>query len=330
MERTLLFSCILWIAISYANSQDNGPQIDFQRILEAGGSQAIDKIQVDSSSTDTFQVMCRVNNVNQLFKITTLKVQYKTSANAQDFTDLALLQNVDGINVDTYRTPVLASGAGSGWTVEGSFDTTSSNGRDSTLGVSRPVSSITCSNAVEYRCNLSYTMPGPDYNSATGMKSKELDVQDSDADSQPNTGPATAGSGSAGVIAGAVIGALVAIVIIVLLVYFLWYRRRSAGDDYTTKEEQGASNPNLAPNALYSVPDKKGHENRGLDEPHESSRHHHRYDNANDGYERNGRKNHAMDRDDDDDYHSRDGSPSFGHSNHMGIDPVHGSIGTGV
>ncbi|XP_052806758.1 uncharacterized protein LOC128236012 isoform X2 [Mya arenaria] len=468
MERTLLFSCILWIAISYANSQDNGPQIDFQRILEAGGSQAIDKIQVDSSSTDTFQVMCRVNNVNQLFKITTLKVQYKTSANAQDFTDLALLQNVDGINVDTYRTPVLASGAGSGWTVEGSFDTTSSNGRDSTLGVSRPVSSITCSNAVEYRCNLSYTMPGPDYNSATGMKSKELDVQVlpttitrnvynmsslsgslqvslfdtiepfyvgqtvkmeclanigsyngtaqirwlksnivpgsplapyfspdavlgdpqstvncvyqqmdsvtynmtaqdagrtaenrlhfqcyvyipsmnwespeddrgnfkfivySDADSQPNTGPATAGSGSAGVIAGAVIGALVAIVIIVLLVYFLWYRRRSAGDDYTTKEEQGASNPNLAPNALYSVPDKKGHENRGLDEPHESSRHHHRYDNANDGYERNGRKNHAMDRDDDDDYHSRDGSPSFGHSNHMGIDPVHGSIGTGV
>ncbi|XP_052806759.1 uncharacterized protein LOC128236012 isoform X3 [Mya arenaria] len=400
MERTLLFSCILWIAISYANSQDNGPQIDFQRILEAGGSQAIDKIQVDSSSTDTFQVMCRVNNVNQLFKITTLKVQYKTSANAQDFTDLALLQNVDGINVDTYRTPVLASGAGSGWTVEGSFDTTSSNGRDSTLGVSRPVSSITCSNAVEYRCNLSYTMPGPDYNSATGMKSKELDVQVlpttitrnvynmsslsgslqvslfdtiepfyvgqtvkmeclanigsyngtaqirwlksnivpgsplapyfspdavlgdpqstvncvyqqmdsvtynmtaqdagrtaenrlhfqcyvyipsmnwespeddrgnfkfivySDADSQPNTGPATAGTSNIGAIIGGVIGGLVAIIIICALIWILLYGRDrlnmcSGGDEYTTKEEQGASNPNLAPNALYSVPDKK-------------------------------------------------------------------------
>ncbi|WAR05511.1 hypothetical protein MAR_020880 [Mya arenaria] len=121
--------------------------------------------------------MCRVNNVNQLFKIATLKVQYKTSANAQDFTDLALLQNIDDTNVDTHQKPVLASGAGSGWTAEGSFDTTNGNGRDSTLGVSRPVSSITCSNAVEYRCYISYTKPGPDYISAVGIISKELDVQ---------------------------------------------------------------------------------------------------------------------------------------------------------
>ncbi|WAR05750.1 hypothetical protein MAR_021119 [Mya arenaria] len=157
--------------------QDNGLQIDFQRILEAGGSQSIDHIQVDSSSTDTFQVMCRVNSVNQLFRINTLRTQYKTSANTPDFTDLTILQNVDNANADTYQKPVLASGAGSGWTVEGSFDTTNSNGRDSTLGVSRPVSSIACSNAVEYRCHLTYTKPGPDYNTATGMKLKELDVK---------------------------------------------------------------------------------------------------------------------------------------------------------
>ncbi|XP_052806491.1 uncharacterized protein LOC128235729 [Mya arenaria] len=156
---------------------DNGLQIDFQRILEAGGSQSIDHIQVDSSSTDTFQVMCRVNSVNQLFRINTLRTQYKTSANTPDFTDLTILQNVDNANADTYQKPVLASGAGSGWTVEGSFDTTNSNGRDSTLGVSRPVSSIACSNAVEYRCHLTYTKPGPDYNTATGMKLKELDVK---------------------------------------------------------------------------------------------------------------------------------------------------------
>ncbi|WAR05874.1 hypothetical protein MAR_021243, partial [Mya arenaria] len=161
----------------YQARPDNGLQIEFQRILEAGGSQTIEHIKVDSSSTDKFQVMCRVNNVNQLFKITTLKVQYKTSANAQDYTDLAILQNIDTNNADTYRKPLLASGAGSSWTVEGSFDSTSSNGRDSTLGVSRPVSSMTCSNAVEYRCDLSYTMLGPAYNTANGMKSKELDVQ---------------------------------------------------------------------------------------------------------------------------------------------------------
>ena len=44
---------------------------------------------------------------------------------------------------------------------------------------------------------------------------------------------------------------------------------------------------------------------------------------------RGGRHNRAMDNDDDD-YHSRDGSPTMGHTNHMGVDPVHGSIGTGV
>ncbi|XP_052806585.1 uncharacterized protein LOC128235832 [Mya arenaria] len=121
--------------------------------------------------------MCRVNNVNQLFRINTLRVQYKASENAQVLTDLAILQNVDAAKPDTYQKPVLASGAGSSWTVVGSFDTTNSNGRDSTLGVSRPVSSITCSNAVEYRCHISYTKPGPDYSTETGIISKELDVQ---------------------------------------------------------------------------------------------------------------------------------------------------------
>lgn len=40
-----------------------------------------------------------------------------------------------------------------------------------------------------------------------------------------------------------------------------------------------------------------------------------------------GRHNYGMDRDDD--YHSRDGSPSMEHTNHMGMDHD-GSIGTGV
>ncbi|WAR05933.1 hypothetical protein MAR_021331, partial [Mya arenaria] len=157
--------------------QDNGMQIYFQRIVEGVGTQPIDQIQVDSSSPDRFQVMCTVNNVNQLFKIGTLRVQYKASKNAQEFTDLAFLQNVDANNEDTYQKPVLAFGTGSGWTVEGSFDSTNSNGRDSTLGVSRLVSSITCSNAVEYRCYISFTRPAPDYFTDTGIISKELDVQ---------------------------------------------------------------------------------------------------------------------------------------------------------
>ncbi|XP_052807065.1 uncharacterized protein LOC128236224 isoform X2 [Mya arenaria] len=153
--------------------QDNGLHIDFQRIVEDGGSANIEQIQVDSSSTDTFQIMCRVNNVNELFKINTLRLQF--TSNGQDYTELARLQNTDAANVDTQK-PVLASGAGSSWTVEGSFGT-NINGREGTLGVSRPVSSITCSNAVEYRCQLTYTKPGPGYISDTGIISKVLDVQ---------------------------------------------------------------------------------------------------------------------------------------------------------
>ncbi|KAH3815615.1 hypothetical protein DPMN_144143 [Dreissena polymorpha] len=70
----------------------------------------------------------------------------------------------------------------------------------------------------------------------------------------------------------------------------------------------------------------------------------HRY--ANDHYNRNdrkdrhdrrdrngqrgaGRKNYAMD-EDDEDYHSGDGSPTMNHSTHMGVDPEHGGIGTVV
>ncbi|XP_052806063.1 uncharacterized protein LOC128235290 [Mya arenaria] len=156
---------------------DNGLQIEFQSKIGDGESANIKQIQVDSSSTDRFQVVCMVNKVNELFKIGSLRIQYQASANAQDFTDLAVLQNVDDKNADTYQKPVLASGAGSGWIVEGSFDSTSSNGRDSTLGVSRLVSSITCSNAVEYRCHLVYIKPAPGFNSGTGIISKELDVQ---------------------------------------------------------------------------------------------------------------------------------------------------------
>ncbi|WAR05901.1 hypothetical protein MAR_021270, partial [Mya arenaria] len=154
----------------------NGLQIDFHRILQPGLSQTISQIQVDSSSTDTFQVMCRVNNVNDLFKISTLSVQFKANANAQVYTDLARLQNIDATDTVTYQKPVLASGAGSIWTVGGSFGS-NSYGKDSTLGVSRAVSSITCSNTVEYRCHLLYSMPAPGYNYASGIISKELDVK---------------------------------------------------------------------------------------------------------------------------------------------------------
>lgn len=68
---------------------------------------------------------------------------------------------------------------------------------------------------------------------------------------------------------------------------------------------------------------KRGHENRGLDEPHESRRHH--YQNG------PGKSNYGMDRDADD-YDSRDGSPTMTHQgiSHMGMDPMDGRIGTGV
>lgn len=69
--------------------------------------------------------------------------------------------------------------------------------------------------------------------------------------------------------------------------------------------------------------------NDGIDEPHESRGRRRERDYGRD-YDKHGRgrANYGMDRDDD--YHSRDGSPSMEHTNHMGMDPVDGSIGTGV
>ncbi|KAH3815569.1 uncharacterized protein LOC127835197 isoform X2 [Dreissena polymorpha] len=191
-------------------------------------------------------------------------------------------------------------------------------------------------NPLQFQCYVAVQTPFYETPEAT-RKNFFLRVFNENED-PTSGGLATAGSGDAGVIAGAVIGSLVGIVIIVLLVYFLWYRRRAAGDDYTTKEEQGASNPNLAPEPQYAQSTKKGHENRAMDERTDSS---HRY--ANDSYDRKdrhdrsdrngqrgvGRRNLALD-DDDEDYHSRDGSPTMNHSTHMGIDPEHGGIGTGV
>lgn len=78
---------------------------------------------------------------------------------------------------------------------------------------------------------------------------------------------------------------------------------------------------------VYLLFQKRGHENPGLDEPHEARRYH----------DRNGRgkANFGMDRDADADaYNSRDGSPTMSGSrdgiHHMGMDPMDGSIGTGV
>ncbi|XP_053409291.1 uncharacterized protein LOC123545162 isoform X2 [Mercenaria mercenaria] len=92
-------------------------------------------------------------------------------------------------------------------------------------------------------------------------------------DETPSSDTATAGSGDAGVIAGSVVGSLVLIVIIVLLVYFLWYRRRNSGEDYTTKEEYGSENPNMAPPVdTYASVDKHRksktpEHGNGVDEP---------------------------------------------------------------
>ena len=80
-------------------------------------------------------------------------------------------------------------------------------------------------------------------------------------------------------------------------------------------------------------------DNDGTDEPRETrssrgrDRDYHR--NPRDYDNRGGKRNYGMDRDEDyhsrdGDYYSRDGSPTMEHTNHMGIDPDNGSIGTGV
>ena len=148
----------------------HGLQVEFRRVTENGGSAVVNDVDVNADSTDTFQVVCRINNIGDLFKFTTIRV-FRVQSNAN--TTLAQMQNIDETATDTYRKPVLGNGV-SGWTAVGEYTT---NVRDSYVGVAKQMSAMSCNDAVIYRCEVPYTTPGPAFASQTGVKDKTLSVQ---------------------------------------------------------------------------------------------------------------------------------------------------------
>ena len=130
----------------------------------------INDVPVNAESTDTFQVVCRINNIGDLWKFSNFKVQrlYETY-----YQQLAQIQNIDETATDTYRKPVLSPGV-SGWTAVGEYTT---NPRDSYVGVARQLSFMSCNDAVTYRCEVAYTAPSPAFQPQTGVINKALSVQ---------------------------------------------------------------------------------------------------------------------------------------------------------
>jgi len=137
--------------------ESRGLQVEFRRVLEDGSMSVVNDVPVNAESTDTFQVVCRINNIGDLGKFSIISV-FRLQGNT--YMKLAQMQNILDIATDTYRKPVLGSGV-AGWTAVGEYAI--ANHRDSYVGVARPMSAMSCNDAVTYRCEVAYTAPSPDF-----------------------------------------------------------------------------------------------------------------------------------------------------------------------
>jgi len=133
--------------------------------------QPVNEVAVNAESTDAFQVVCRINNIGDLGKFTTIKV---VRVQGHSYQTLVQMQNIDVAATDKYRKPVLGSGV-LGWTAVGEYST--ANPRDSYVGVARQMSVMSCNDAVTYRCEVAYTTPSPDFLPQNGVINKTLFVQ---------------------------------------------------------------------------------------------------------------------------------------------------------
>ncbi|XP_052805647.1 uncharacterized protein LOC128235011 [Mya arenaria] len=86
------------------------------------------------------------------------------------------MHNVEPSITEIYKKPGSYSN-GSSWTDVGRFDNVTSNSRHSTLGVSRPLSSMTCSDAGVYSCDVGYINSSSIMVFHTGTIRKELKLQ---------------------------------------------------------------------------------------------------------------------------------------------------------
>jgi len=153
--------------------ENRGLQIEFQKINRDGRIQVINDIEVNAESGDTFRVVCKLNTTEDLLKFNTIKVLLRKLEN-DTLQTLAQMQNVDNTAPDTYRIPVLGEGV-SGWQAVGEYDTNTTNGRNSYVGVDRPVSVISCNDSATYACEIVYIDPG--FNVKNKIIHKQLSIQ---------------------------------------------------------------------------------------------------------------------------------------------------------
>jgi len=132
----------------------------------------VNDIEVNADNKETFQVICRINNIGDLGKFTTIS-GFRLQGNS--YQTLVQMQNVDNTSQHTYRKPVLGTSV-SGWRAVGEYDTGNANARDSYVGVARQVSDMSCNDVVAYRCEVAYTTPSPNFDSHTGIIAKVLNV----------------------------------------------------------------------------------------------------------------------------------------------------------
>ncbi|KAL3886940.1 hypothetical protein ACJMK2_026896 [Sinanodonta woodiana] len=169
---------------------------------------------------------------------------------------------------------------------------------------------------ISFRCRARSYLGGQLYDALTNQQYRSFTASSSSGSNRPVAGSVATAQG--GVIAGAVIGAIAGVVLIIVLIYFLWYRRRSSGESYRTKEEGERPEPPPT-DYTYTMPDKKkmdGYDNKGLEEPQEKTRYPRSGRGGFDAREgRNGRGHHNPGMDDED-----------GGTMHMSSGP----IGTGV
>ena len=157
-----------WLSVS---EDSRGLQIEFRRVPENGGMSVVNDVEVNADSTDKFQVVCRINNLQEFFKFNTIKL-FKSQTSQV----LAQMQNIDTNAQDTFQKPVLGPGV-TGWTPVGEYDKNNVNARDSYVGVERSLSGLSCSDAVTYRCEASYSGPSPDFSTYNVGINKTLSVQ---------------------------------------------------------------------------------------------------------------------------------------------------------
>ncbi|KAH3797187.1 hypothetical protein DPMN_150763, partial [Dreissena polymorpha] len=131
----------------------NGLAIDFLIQTAANSTSQVSEVSADSTSTDRLKINCRLASINNIAKFETLRLSRITKNGLlQNLTKMHNLQS----SSPGYQTPILESGVMSGIQVHGSFDT--QHPTNQTLGISLPISSLTCNDEVTYKCTLVYVI----------------------------------------------------------------------------------------------------------------------------------------------------------------------------